>query len=212
MTERLDQETLQGYADGALPPEQMVRVAERLLSDPAARDKVRALQADAALLRRAYQDAGEAPPPPAMLAAIDRGFARRRRRRQWQQPPALIAASLALVLLGGLAGYLAGEYRLRSEFAAQIALAQKDQQYLEAAVDQALESKASGEVLAWHNPDSGSFGEVVPVRTYRSRSNHWCREYQASTTQGGVQEKIRAVACRAGKGNWVKAEQFYYQS
>ena len=85
-----------------------------------------------------------------------------------------------MALVGGLAGYLAGEYRLRNELEAIAAREAEDQRILAAAIEQALERSASGQSVAWHNPDSGAHGEVIPVRTYRSKSNHWCREYLAS--------------------------------
>ncbi|GAB4393552.1 MAG: hypothetical protein Tsb0032_13410 [Kiloniellaceae bacterium] len=214
MNKRLDPGTIDAYVDGQLEPEIMAETAERLMQDPEALGRVRALQGDCALLRAAYQDAAEQPLPPGLLATIDRGFAERRDRNQARRlsPRLALAAAIALALVGGIAGYLAGEYRLRSELAAIAAREAEDQRVLAAAIDQALERSASGQAVAWRNPDSGTHGEVVPVRTYRSKSNHWCREYLASKVSNEVEEKIRAIACRAGNGDWVKVEDLYYES
>lgn len=210
MIERLDPARLEAYADGELDADAMCETAEQLLRDPEAMARVRALHKETALLRAAYQEAAEAPVPGDLLAAIDRGFARRRRGGFVQRYA--LAAAIAFALVGGLAGYLGGEYRAREELAAIAAREAEDQRILSATIEQALENSASGESVAWRNPDSGSYGEVVPVRTYRSKSNHWCREYFASRVTGTVEEKTRAIACRAGDGDWVKVEQLYYDS
>lgn len=210
MIERLDPARLEAYADGELDAEAMSETAEQLMQDPDALARVRALHQESALLRAAYQEAAEAPLPPALLAAIDKGFARRRQRGF--VPRYAVAAAVGFALIGGLTGYLLGEYRAREELAAVAAREAEDQRILSATIEQALENSASGESVAWRNPDSGSYGEVVPVRTYRSKSDHWCREYLASKVTGAVEEKTRAIACRAGNGDWVKAEQLYYDS
>jgi len=210
MIERLDPARLEAYADGELDAEAMSATAEQLLQDPDALARVRALHSEAALLRAAYQEAAEAPLPPSLLAAIDDGFARRRRRGFAHRYA--VAAAIGFALVGSLAGYLLGEFRARAELAEIAALEAADQRILSDTIEQALERAASGEAVAWHNPDSGSYGEVVPVRTYRSKSNHWCREYLASKVTGDIEEKTRAIACRAGDGDWVKAEQLYYDS
>jgi len=210
MIERLDPARLEAYADGELDAEAMSATAEQLLQDPDALARVLALHSEAALLRAAYQEAAEAPLPPSLLAAIDDGFARRRRRGFAHRYA--VAAAIGFALVGSLAGYLLGEFRARAELAEIAALEAADQRILSDTIEQALERAASGEAVAWHNPDSGSYGEVVPVRTYRSKSNHWCREYLASKVTGDIEEKTRAIACRAGDGDWVKAEQLYYDS
>jgi surface antigen len=211
MTKRLDPASLDAYVDGQLDAAGMSQTAELLLGDPEALARVRAMQQDSALLRAAYRGAAEAPVPPMLLAAIDRGFAARRRAGGGFRGYAA-AAAVALAVVGSLAGYLVGDYRARSAAEAVATRAAADQRVLTAAIEQALEEKASGQRVAWHNPDSGAYGEVVPVRTYRSKSNHWCREYVASKVSDGTEEKIRAIACRADDGDWVKVEQLYHDS
>lgn len=211
MTEQLDPETLEAFVDGQLDPKAMAETSDQLKRNPDAAARVQALHGDSILLRAAYQEAADAPLPAALLATIDRGFARRRHSSGAFQRYAL-AAAIAVALAAGLAGYLAGEYSLRRELAAVAAREAEDQRILAAAIEQALERAASGQSVAWQNPDSGVHGEIVPVRTYRSKSNHWCREYLASKVADGIEEKTRAIACRAGDGDWVKVEQLYYDS
>ena len=212
MTKRLDPGTVEAYVDGQLEPDAMAETAESLMQDPEALARVRALHGDCALLRAAYQEAAEGPLPAELLATIDRGFDERRRHSHKSAPRFALAAAIALALVGGLVGYLAGEYRLRSELEAIAARDAEDQRILAAAIEQALERSTSGQSVEWHNPDSGAHGQVVPVRTYRSKSNHWCREYLASKVSDTTEEKIRAIACRAGDGDWVKVEELFYDS
>ena len=211
MNRRLDPSTLEAYVDGQLDAAGMSETAELLLGDPEALARVRALHKDTALLRAAYQEVADAPVPPALMETIDRGFDRRRRSSATFRVYAM-AAAVALALLASVAGYLAGEYRAREDVAVAAAHAAEDRRLLAAAVEQALEHTTSGKSVAWRNPDSGAYGQVMPVRTYRSKSNHWCREYLASKVSDGTEEKIRAIACRAGGGDWVKVEQLYYNS
>lgn len=212
MSDRLDPATLEAYVDGELEPEAMGETAERLMQDPEALARVRALHGDAALLRAAFQEATEAPLPAELLATIDQGFAKRRTRRRGTMLGYAMVAAIALAMVGSLAGYLAGEYHRHGEMEAIAARDAADQLLLAAAIEEALERTASGEVVEWRNPDSGVYGQVVPVRTYRSKSNHWCREYLASKVSADVEEKTRAIACRAGEGDWVKVEELYYDS
>ena len=202
MIERLDPARLEAYADGELDPEAMSETAELLMRDPEAFARVRTLHKEAALLRAAYQEAAEAPLPPGLLQTIDRGFARRRGGAGLQRYA--LAAAIAFAVVAGLAGYLMGEFRAREELAVIAAREAEDQRILSATIEEALENSPSGERVAWNNPDSGTYGEVVPVRTYRSKSNHWCREYLTSKVTAGIEEKTRAIACRAGNGDWVK--------
>lgn len=212
MNDRLDPETIEAYVDGQLSPQDMGETAERLILDREALARVRALHGDCALLQAAYQEAADSPLPPELLATIDRGFAGRHNGRRRAGPRFALAAALALAVVGSVAGYLAGEYRLRGELAAIAAREAEDQRLLAGAIEKALENTPSGEKVAWQNPDSGVYGEVVPVRTYRSKSNHWCREYLAMKVSGGTQQKSRAIACRATDGDWVKVEERYYES
>lgn len=212
MTDRLDPATLEAYVDGELDSKLMGKTAERLMQDPEALAKVRALHGDAALLRAAYQEAAEAPVPPALLATIDEGFAKRQKHRRGTTLGYAMAAAIALAMVGSLAGYLAGEYQRHGETEAIAAREAADRFLLAAAIEEALERTASGQAVEWRNPDSGVYGQVVPVRTYRSKSNHWCREYLASKVSAEMEEKTRAIACRAGDGDWVKVEELYYDS
>lgn len=78
----------------------------------------------------------------------------------------------------------------------------RDRQLADAAVQRALESSASGSRVDWHNEHSGNRGSVSPLRTYRSRSGHFCREYEENLRVGRQAARYRDTACRAQAGDW----------
>jgi surface antigen len=107
---------------------------------------------------------------------------------------------MLIVGLGG--GLLLIDYRVEQELAGLRAVGQAEQRVREAALFQALEKHASGEAIAWRNPDSGKTGEISPVRTFKNRGGRWCREYTAMEALDGNTEIRRAIACRAPEGQW----------
>jgi len=70
---------------------------------------------------------------------------------------------------------------------------------------QALEYTASGDHVAWRNPDNGHHGAVIPQRTYRAPSGQYCREYIHNATIDGRVEHVYGTACRDQHGNWRAA-------
>jgi surface antigen len=102
-------------------------------------------------------------------------------------PAGIVAGALAGGLLGGVIGnHLDAADHRKAEQAAQ----------------RALEQAPSGTAVAWHNPDSGHSGTVTPVRTYKSGSGQYCREYQQTVTIGGEKHQAYGTACRQPDGSW----------
>lgn len=69
----------------------------------------------------------------------------------------------------------------------------------------ALETRVSGKPATWRNPDSGSYGTVEPVRTFRAANGQWCREYiQTADLAAELFQpaRRRAIACRDPDGQW----------
>lgn len=67
---------------------------------------------------------------------------------------------------------------------------------------QALENNKTGQVSAWHNPDTGRDVSVTPTRTYQAASGQNCREYTTTVTIGGKKESAYGTACRQADGSW----------
>ncbi len=70
------------------------------------------------------------------------------------------------------------------------------------AVQTALETHASGKPLYWNVRDVAQ-GIVIPRRTWRSATGHWCREFEENVQErGGRSQSTVAVRCRAKDGRW----------
>ena len=70
-------------------------------------------------------------------------------------------------------------------------------------MQQALET-ASGQSVAWKNPDNGNQYKVQPTKTYYVKGDP-CREYTTYATISGKNEVIHGRACRQANGTWKVA-------
>lgn len=78
-------------------------------------------------------------------------------------------------------------------------------QLAEEAVQFALETLASQRTYRWHDSIDGASGMVRPLRTFRIKTGHYCREY-SEVIQGPERfRSARRVACRDNNGIWVRA-------
>ncbi|MEO3430201.1 RT0821/Lpp0805 family surface protein [Pelagibius sp. CAU 1746] len=70
-------------------------------------------------------------------------------------------------------------------------------------VQEALESARSKTTLSWNYIEDGSYGEITPLRTYRSSAGFYCREYVEVVNAGANGRAHRQrTACRDGDGLW----------
>jgi surface antigen len=99
---------------------------------------------------------------------------------------------IAATAIGTLAGALAGQ---------QIAkrMSASDQQR---AYEAERASVRDNQPIVWSNPDTGSRGEIRPVRTYQSDSGRICREYTHTVRIEGRPETARGTACEQPDGTW----------
>jgi len=202
MTERIELETLVSYVDGQLEERETRRVEAALGRDTEARETVRGLRESAEVLRAAFNEPLNAPIPGRILESINEAVADRATDRRGWSWPAALAASIAMLIVGFGGGLLMVDQRVEQELAKLRAVELADQQARETALFQALEKHVSGEAVSWRNPDSGSGGEITPVRTFKSRQEQWCREYRSKEVLAGTSEVRHAIACRAPEGLW----------
>ena len=105
------------------------------------------------------------------------------------------SGQLVAVAIGTLAGALAGQEVGRSlDWADRLAM-ERNAQY-------ALEYTRTNQATSWRNPDSGNYGNVMPVETYQTSSGQYCREYQQTVVIGGQQQQAYGTACRQPDGSW----------
>jgi surface antigen len=70
----------------------------------------------------------------------------------------------------------------------------------------ALETRHSLQAAEWHNDASGNSGAVMPVRTFRIPSGHYCREFRESLVNAGTLAERTGTACRREDGVWILVE------
>jgi hypothetical protein len=98
------------------------------------------------------------------------------------------------------------ERRAQTQIAAYEARWKAGQRALEAALQDTLETKASGTEVSFASGDADIHGSISPTRTYRSRTGHWCREFSEIVESGDVREHRRGLACREDSGGWQRLE------
>ncbi len=84
------------------------------------------------------------------------------------------------------------------------ALDDDDKRRAYAAQIQALESGPSGAPVAWRNPDSGRYGNVVPGPAYQTNGGS-CRQYTHTVYIDAKPQIERGTACRKTDGTWATA-------
>lgn len=84
------------------------------------------------------------------------------------------------------------------------ALDDDDKRRAYAAQIQALESGPSGAPVAWRNPDSGRYGNVVPGPAYQTNGGS-CRQYTHTVYIDAKPQIERGTACRNADGTWSTA-------
>jgi surface antigen len=82
------------------------------------------------------------------------------------------------------------------------AMDDEDKKRAYAAQMQALESGRSGAPVAWRNPDSGRYGNIVPGPAYQ-QEGMTCRPYTHTIYINGQPQVARGSACRNPDGTWT---------
>ena len=70
-----------------------------------------------------------------------------------------------------------------------------------------LEHTASQQTRRWSVAGSQTRGSVTPLRTFKIKTGHYCREFREtiSSAAAGVQVGEQ-IACRNGAGLWVRVD------
>ena len=132
-----------------------------------------------------------------------------------QQGPKESAGAISGMIIGGaLANDMAGDSRNKSlatvlgafvggvigqNISAQ--LDERDRLLAGEAYNTALEYNATDKAAEWRNPDTGNYGRVIPVATYR-QNGRYCREFTQEIFIGGEKQTGYGRACRQPDGSW----------
>ena len=74
-----------------------------------------------------------------------------------------------------------------------------------AALQAALENQVSGRSQKWTSPSTQFSGRITPVRTWRSRTGHYCRAFvEVVRLPSGIERQSSGRACRTVAGKWVR--------
>ena len=65
-----------------------------------------------------------------------------------------------------------------------------------------LENVPSGKAASWVAQAGSARAEVTPLKTYRTTSDQYCREYEERIEDTQGVEIRRGIACRVAKGSW----------
>ena len=211
---QIDDETLVAYVDGELDASTKASVEAELTVNSEAREKVRLMRASATAMHGAYGSALAEPLPAQVLATIEAATSSDAERNAEilrmpqhrfairQVLPYAMAASLAFLLIGGGAGFMAAKSTIeRSLIGAglpQVALHVKSEE-LRA---RALEYHVSGRSLDWQSPDSQMSVRITPVRTFMSGDGRPCREFREEVSKNTVVTTQIGVACRTAELVW----------
>ena len=184
-------ELINAFNDGQLDETGAAKARKLLERDAAARAYLERIALLDSRLRESFDPIAREPLPPHMWAL----FRQRQHRRFTQQfVPLAVAASLLLAAVVMLRPDSADE-QLRQ----QLTQMQQDIAQLRY---QALENVPSGKTASWAAAVGLARAEVVPLKTYRTADNRFCREYEERIEDANGVEIRRGIACRADKGYW----------
>ena len=131
-----------------------------------------------------------------------------------QGPKESVGALSGMVIGGALANDMAGDSKNKSlatvlgafvggvigqNIGAQ--LDERDRLLAGEAYSTALEYNPTDKAAEWRNPDSGNYGRVIPVATYR-QNGRYCREFTQEIFIGGEKQTGYGRACRQPDGSW----------
>jgi surface antigen len=68
-----------------------------------------------------------------------------------------------------------------------------------------LEKSSSHNTRRWRDTASGSSGTITPLRTFRIKTGHYCREYRERISSVDRVVAVTRVACRDTDGVWQLA-------
>jgi hypothetical protein len=206
---RLDEETLNAYADGALDAEARAGVESHLKTDAAARELLAKLRRANTLAAQAFDAPMHEPVPQALIDTIRRRPDRNARRnatvrqqsrrfrsssvRAYAMP---LAAALVLALGIGAGLFLA---RQPAQTLEQLTLGPV---HAEGQLHRVLETHPSGRFVEIDGAGVHA-GRLGVVATFRDRSGRACREVEVLPAGTDQQPLAAGVACRRTQGGWV---------
>lgn len=196
------EEDLWAFIDREAPLHHVRAILADERSDPALAERIREMREEAAELSAAMDMDLAEPVPADLIRAVERASAPKRQSVRWLAPVTAMAATVALAV--GIGAWI-GEKRLDDRLAAMDERARSEQALLASVLQEGLERRLSGEAHEVAANDFDFSASLTPVKTYKSVSGHWCREFEEIIRRGGEDLRRRGVACRLD-GGWRRVE------
>ncbi|MBE7637519.1 hypothetical protein GUA87_11740 [Sneathiella sp. P13V-1] len=198
-------EKLSKFKDGELTGEERKQIEADLSEQDQLKEKLSQIEKADELAALEFGEMLDQPVPLTHVSTIHSGFEKRKKAQpfanHWRSA---IAASLVSVLFSGVIAFFAFDYHTNN-------LRQEIQQarvssnaMLASMFQQALEGRSSGHALLYNDPITQISFEFKPVKTYKSASGHWCREFEERIEQDGSFEIRQGIACREQQGRWYR--------
>lgn len=73
-------------------------------------------------------------------------------------------------------------------------------------LQEALENRGSQEIRLWRSESSGHAGSVMPLRTFKIKTGHYCRDYRETLLIDREMVSRVGTACRSSDGTWISVE------
>ncbi len=195
-------EMLSAYHDRELGLEQTSGLRRSLAADAEARAVLDEFDRIDDAVRESFAEDLDAPIPLDLARAVRSGLAARRRRAigrtvlRWAGP---VAAAIAIVVVGNnWVEQRAGQELAKREL--QIA------ELADRAIQDALENALSGTAVSLADDDLSGVVSITPTRTYRSETEHWCREFVENVVIDDKQTTRYGLACREAAGGWRRVQ------
>ncbi len=206
MADPRDETLLNAFVDGQTSPAETLAILRAAREDPELAARIDAMREDAALVAAAFAQELEEERPSASLERMIRersAQARRPRRPRLALPAAAAAAVVAAAI--GLGAFYA-DMRIDRRIAELAAAQEESQALLASAVQDALERRRSGETVSLTAGRARAAVSVTPVKTYKSKTGHWCREFEEVVRDDRGELRRRGVACRVKTGEWRRVK------
>lgn len=195
-------ERLTAYHDRELGLEDTSRLRRAVASDAEARAILETFERIDLAVQESFAEELAAPVPFALASSVRAGFAARKRRvvgttiLRWATP---VAAAIAIMVFGNnlMEQRIAG------------ALAERESQIValtDQAVQNALETALSGAAFSMIDDKLAGAVSITPTRTYRSETDHWCREFVEEVMIDDQRTTRFGLACRENAGGWRRVQ------
>lgn len=195
-------EKLSAFHDGELGLDETSKLRRALADDADARALLESFDKIDDAVREAFDAELDQPVPLELARTVRNGFRARRRRDigttlvRWAGP---MAAAIAIVVVGHFYSQYRTEEALAQQQAQIAALTDK-------AVQDALEHALSGSEVTLADHKLAGAVSITPTRTYKSETQHWCREFVEEVMVDGEKTVRFGLACRESDGEWRRVE------